>query len=180
MRGTPALALVAVLALPSFAAAQSMAELAAREREKRKAQKPAGKVITDEDLRRGSAGRGTVNAGMPDPSTPAAAASPAAGSAATSQATPAGGQKPKTEEELRAEQEQAWRDRLKKAQAEVQRVSQALDAVNRSLADMTGNLYGAQRTTLLGELDKLKIEQQVVQQQLAALEEEGRRSRFRP
>jgi poly-gamma-glutamate capsule biosynthesis protein CapA/YwtB (metallophosphatase superfamily) len=178
MRGTSTLALVAVLALPSFAAAQSMAELAAREREKRKTQKPTTKVLTEEDLRRGSAGRGTVNTGMPEPAT-AATAAPGAGTATAAAAAP-GTQKPKTEEELRAEQEQAWRERLKKAQAEVQRVSQALDAVNRSLADMTGNLYGAQRTTLLGEADKLKIEQQVVQQQLTAVEEEGRRSRFRP
>ena len=177
MRATPTLALVAVLALPSFAAAQSIAELAAREREKRKTQKPAGKVITDEDLRRGSAGRGTVNTGMPE-TAPAATAAP--GAPTTTPAAAPGAQKPKTEEELRAEQEQAWRERLKKAQAEVQRVTQALDAVNRSLADMTGNLYGAQRTTLLGELDKLKVEQHVVQQQLAAVEEEGRRSRFRP
>jgi hypothetical protein len=171
MRTASTLALVASLALPSFAGAQSMAELAAREREKRKAQKPAGKVITDDDLRRGSSGRGTVNTGMAEPASPAAGTAPAA--------TPAG-EKPKTEEELRAEQEQAWRERLKKAQSEVQRVTQALEAVNRNLADMTGNLYGAQRTTLLGEADKLKIEQQVVQQQLAAVEEEGRRSRFRP
>ena len=178
MKGTKALALVAVLALPSFAGAQSsMAELAAREREKRKAQKPAGKVITDEDLKRGTAGRGTVNT-APGETVPAAAASPAAGGAQP--AVAAGTQKPKTEEELRAEQEQAWRERLKKAQGEVQRVTQALETVNRSLADMTGNLYGSQRTTLLAEADKLKIEQQVVQQQLAAVEDEGRRSRFRP
>jgi hypothetical protein len=177
VKGTQTLALVAVLALPTFAGAQSMAELAAREREKRKTQKPSGKVITDEDLRRGSAGRGTVNT-TPGESAPATAASPAAGGAQPAAA--AGAQKPKTEEELRAEQEQAWRERLKKAQAEVQRVTLALDTVNRSLSDMTGNLYGAQRTTLLAEADKLKIEQQVVQQQLAAVEEEGRRSRFRP
>jgi hypothetical protein len=177
VKGTKTLALVAVLALPTFAGAQSMAELAAREREKRKTQKPSGKVITDEDLRRGSTGRGTVNT-APGESAPATAASPAAGGAQP--AAPAGAQKPKTEEELRAEQEQAWREKLKKAQAEVQRVTLALDTVNRSLSDMTGNLYGAQRTTLLAEADKLKIEQQVVQQQLAAVEEEGRRSRFRP
>ena len=179
MKGTQTLALVAVLALPTFAGAQSMAELAAREREKRKTQKPSGKVITDEDLRRGSTGtgRGTVNT-APGESAPATAASPAAGGAQPAAA--AGAQKPKTEEELRAEQEQAWRERLKKAQAEVQRVTLALETVNRSLSDMTGNLYGAQRTTLLAEADKLKIEQQVVQQQLAAVEEEGRRSRFRP
>src|SRR6185436_773577 len=123
--------------LPTFAGAQSMAELAAREREKRKTQKPSGKVITDEDLKRGSAGQGTVNTGMAEPA--AAATAPATGTT-TAAATP--GQKPKTEDELRAEQEQAWRERLKKAQAEVQRVTQALDTVNRSLADMTGNLYG--------------------------------------
>jgi DNA repair exonuclease SbcCD ATPase subunit len=177
MRRALALTAAALIALPSFAGAQSLGELAAREREKRKGQKPAGKVITDEDLRRGSAGKGTVNTGMPEP-----AASPAAGQAPgqSGAAAAADAQKPKTEEDARAEQEKAWRERLKKAQDDVQRLTQAVEAVQKHLGDITGNLYGSQRTTLLAELDKLKAEQQTAQQQVAALEEEGRRSRFRP
>jgi hypothetical protein len=168
------LALVALTALPGLVAAQSLAELAAREREKKKGQKPTAKVITDDDLRRGTAGRGTVNSGANEP-----AAAPTATASPVAPAAP-GTEKPKTEEELRAEQEQAWRDKLKKGQAEVQRVAQALEVVNRHLGDMSGNLYSAQRNALLAEAEKLKAEQQTAQQLVAALEEEGRRSRFRP
>lgn len=176
MRRALGLGIAVLIALPSLAAAQSLGELAAREREKRKGQKPTTKVITDDDLRRGGqAGRGTVNTGLAGP---AVAASPAAGQAAGAAAPE--GEKPKTEEELRAEQEQAWRAKLKKAQEDVQRLTLAVDTVQRHLGDITGNLYGSQRTALLSEQDKLKAELQAAQQQVAALEEEGRRSRFRP
>jgi DNA repair exonuclease SbcCD ATPase subunit len=176
MRRLLTFATAAALALPHLAAAQSLAEIAAREREKRKGQKPTGKVITEDDLRRGGQGRGTVN------SEPTATASPAPGQAAQGGAAAAAGaaEKPKTDDEVRAEQEKAWRDKLKKAQDDVQRVTQALDAVQKHLGDLTGNLYGSQRTTLLTEQDKLKAELQTAQQQVAALEDEGRRSRFRP
>jgi ribosome assembly protein YihI (activator of Der GTPase) len=173
MRRSLTLALVLVTLAPVFASAQTMAELAARERERKKNQKPT-KVITEDDLRRGSAGRGTVNTGANEP---AVVASPA--SAPTAGAAP-GTEKPKTEEELRAEAEKAWRDKLTKAQAEVQRVSQALEATNRNLGDVTGNLYGAQRTNLLAQAEKLKLEHQQALQQVEMLQEEGRRSRYRP
>jgi hypothetical protein len=104
---------------------------------------------------------------------PSASPSPGAAPAAP-------GPKPKTEDELRAEQEQAWRDKLKLAQGDVDRFTKGLDAVNVQLGDTTQNLYGSARTGLLNQADKLKADLQAAQQQVAALQEEGRRSRFRP
>lgn len=176
MRRLLTFATAAALALPHLAAAQSLAEIAAREREKRKGQKPTGKVITEDDLRRGGQGRGTVN------TEPTATASPAPGQAAQAGAAGAAGaaEKPKTDDEVRAEQEKAWRDKLKKAQDDLQRVNQAIAALQKNLDNIAGNLYSTQRTTLLSEMEKLKAEQLTTQQQVAAVEEEGRRSRFRP
>ncbi len=48
------------------------------------------------------------------------------------------------------------------------------------LGDLSGNLYGSQRTNLLNQSEKASAELKAAQQQVAALEEEGRRSRFRP
>jgi hypothetical protein len=169
------LALAALIALPALSAAQSLGELAARERAKKKGQKPAGKVITDDDLRRVGSGRGTLNTGLPEP-----AASPSAGQATAAGAAAPDGEKPKTEDELRAEREQAWRDKVVKAQDDVRRLTQAVDAVQRQLDDLSGNLYSGQRTTLLANHDKWKAELLTAQQQVTALDEEGRRSRFRP
>lgn len=174
MRQTLGFAVAVLLALPPFSVAQSLGELAAREREKKKGQK-TGKVITEEDLRRaGQSGRGNVETG-------AQAASPAPGAPTAGQAAGASdAAKPKTDDELRAEQEQAWRDKLKKAQEDAQRLTQVVDSLQKSLNDMTGNLYGSQRTALLSQTEKANAELKAAQQQVTALEEEGRRSRFRP
>ncbi len=168
--------IVAVLVgLPSVCAAQSLAEAAAREREKRKGQK-AGKVITEDELRRAGHGSGNANVSMsaPDP-----AASPAASSQGATGAAQGGADKPKTDEELRADQEKAWREKLKKAQEEVQRLTQLTAALQTSLNDMTGNVYGSQRTNVMNQLEQAKAQLLTAQGQVTALEDEGRRSRFR-
>jgi hypothetical protein len=177
MRHSVGFAVAILIALPSFSAAQSLAEAAAREREKRKGQK-AGKVITEDELRRAGRGPGTANVSMsaPDP-----AASPAAsGQAQPAGATQAGAApKAKTDDEVRAEQEQAWRDKLKTAQEDVLRLTQAATALQNSLNDLSGNVYGSQRTNLMNQLEKTKAELQAAQAQVATLQDEGRRSRFR-
>jgi hypothetical protein len=174
MRQSVAFVVAVLVGLPSFAAAQSLAEAAAKEREKRKGQK-AGKVITEDELRRAGHGPGNANVSMsaPDP-----AASPATGQAAAG-APQAGTAKPKTDDEIRAEQEQAWRDKLKKAQEEVQRLTQLTAALQNNLNDITGNVYGSQRTSLLNQLEQAKAQLATAQGQVTALEDEGRRSRFR-
>jgi hypothetical protein len=175
MRQSVACAVAIFVALPSFAAAQSLAEAAAKEREKRKAQK-AGKVITEDDLRRAGTGSGNANVSM---AAPDAVASPAASPAAGQPGAAQPGTKPKTDDEIRAEQQQAWRDKLKKAQDEVQRLTQLTESLQSGLNDLTGNVYGSARTNMINQLEAAKGELKAAQGQVAAIEEEGRRSRFR-
>lgn len=154
----------------SVAEAQSMAELAAREKEKRKAQK-AGKVYDEYELKRSGQG---VPAYVPATTTAPTAASPAPTTAAP------GAAKEKTADELQAEAEKAWRDKFQKANQEVQNLSQLAGSLQKNLDDMTGNIYGSQRTNLMSQLEKVKADVSAAQQRVADLQEEGRRSRFRP
>src|SRR5262249_2087941 len=155
---------------------QSLAGVAAKERErqereKKKAGGPA-KVITEDDLR--GRGAGTYS----QPAATGTTASPAPGASPSSGASP-GGEKPKTDEQIRAEQEKAWRDNLQKAQEDVTRISGAIDRLQGDLNDLTGTLYGASRTTLLNRMDQAKKELAAAQQKVADLQEEGRRNRYR-
>ena len=163
-----AVALAAAIAWP-----QSLAEVAAREKERQdKLKKKTGgaaHVITEDDLR--GRGAGTYS-------------QPGAGTAATPSSRPSPGaapaaEKPKTEDEIRAEQEKAWRDRLEHFQAEVSRLTGVVDSLQRDLGDMTGPLYGGSRTNLLNNLDKAQKSLAEARLQVEAIQEEGRRNRYR-
>lgn len=156
----------------SVAEAQSMAELAAKEKEKRKAQKTA-KVYDEYELKKSGQG---VPAYVPATTTAASAASPAPSSAAAA----APGTKEKTADQLQAEAEKAWREKLQKANQEVQTLSQLAASIQRNLDDITGNIYGSQRTNQISHLEQVKADLGAAQQRVADLQEEGRRSRFRP
>lgn len=174
MPRTATVVAVALLLSPGLASAQSLTEAAAKERERRKGQ-AAPKVYTEDDLHRAGAraagGFGSVEA-APSPDT--------AKPAATGQAAAGKPEKPeKTEEELRQEQEKAWREKLQKANDEVQRLTAETDRLQRSANDLSGNVYGAARTETLRQLEAAKAKLAAAQQQVADLQEEGRRSRFR-
>jgi hypothetical protein len=163
-----AVALAAAIAWP-----QSLAEVAAREKERQdKLKKKTGgaaHVITEDDLR--GRGAGTYS-------------QPGAGTAATPSSSPSpgaspGAEKAKTEDEIRAEQEKAWRDRLEHFQAEVTRLTGVVDSLQRDLGDMTGPLYGGSRTSLLNNLDKAQKSLAEARLQVEAIQEEGRRNRYR-
>jgi hypothetical protein len=175
MRHAMTLAVAVLLAWPAVAQAQSLAEAAAKEREKRKGHAP-GKVLTEDDLRTaGRSGNANVDTGAQAPN---AAASPAAGKEGAATKDANGKPKEKTEDEIRAEQQNVWRDKLKKAQEDVSRLSGLVGQIQTSVNDMTGNVYGSQRTALLNNLEKAKADLQAAQQQVGALQEEGRRNRF--
>ena len=163
-----AVALAAAIAWP-----QSLAEIAAREKERQdKVKKKTGgaaHVITEDDLR--GRGAGTYS-------------QPGAGTAATPSSSPSpgaspGAEKAKTEDEIRAEQEKAWRDRLEHFQAEVTRLTGVVDSLQRDLGDMSGPLYGGSRTSLLNNLDKAQKSLAEARLQVEAIQEEGRRNRYR-
>src|SRR2546428_10886314 len=128
-----AVALAAAIAWP-----QSLAEVAAREKERQEKVKKktggAAHVITEDDLR----GRGAGTYSQPG------AGSTAPPSASPSPGASPGAQKPKTDDEIRAEQEKAWRDRLEHFQGEVTRLTGVVDSLQRDLGDLTGTLYGGE------------------------------------
>src|SRR2546422_4809958 len=125
-----AVALAAAIAWP-----QSLAEIAAREKARQEKVKRktggAAHVITEDDLR----GRGAGTYSQPGAGSAAPSTSPSPG------ASP-GAEKQKTEEEIRADQEKAWRERLEHFQGEGTRLTGVVDSLQRDLGDLTGTLYG--------------------------------------
>ncbi len=175
MRTLSMAALAAALVLTSFpAAGQSLAEAAAKERERRKAAK--GKTYTEADF--GKTSGGNFNApqasGFSEPAAPAPAATsgtpaPVGGAAATQ----------KGPDEVRAEQEKAWRQRVQQVLGDLAKTQQQIDTLQRALNDVSGNLYGASRTQQLAQMDQAQKQLATSRQQLTDLEEEGRRNGWR-
>lgn len=170
-------ALAAVLASAALVSAQSLGELAAKEQERREKERQkrggSSKVITEQDLRGG--GRGTYsNAGATSPA-PEASPSDAASPQPAASAAP----KEKTPEEVRAEQENGWRQRIEQARAEETRLSGELDRLQQSLNDLSGPLYGSGRATLLSRFETAKADLAAARQKVADLVEEGRRNSYR-
>jgi hypothetical protein len=165
-----ALLATAALGLASGAPAQSLAEIAAKQKEKRKG-KPT-KVFTEEDLRRGSSGAVTADAGAPVEGEPAAVPSPGAAPAPNAPAQP-------TEEEQRAEQQKAWRDKLQKSRDNVTQLDAEVNRLQTALNDIAEPLYGATRANRMAALEKAKQQLASAQQAVVDLEEQGRRSGYR-
>jgi uncharacterized protein (DUF3084 family) len=161
----------AALAIPLTSSAQSLAEAAAKEKERRKAR--SGHVFTEEDLRKAGGGRRDAPAQpAAEPGAPVTADEASTGSDEAPKA--------KTEEEARAEQEKAWRERLSKAQADVARLTAEAEGLQRALNNVSQNIYSATRTAQLNRLEETKKQLATAQQSVAELEAEGRRSRFNP
>ena len=162
-----AVALAAAVAWP-----QSLGEIAAREKERQeKVKKKAGgaaHVITEVDLR--GRGAGTYSQPAADGATPAGSPSPGASPGAA---------KPKTDDELRAEQEKAWHERLQQAQEDVARLQAGVDNMQRDLGDPTMGVYGAGRAKSISRLEEAQKQLAAAKQKVEDLQEEGRRSRFR-
>jgi len=170
--------LLAVLLIAATAVfADDLVDAAKAAKAKRK--KSTTKVITDADLRRAGAGRPEA----PVSSSEAAAteAAPAEGAAPAASEAPAPRDKAaKTEDELRAEAETKWRERLQQARNDVSRLSAEAGQLQLGLNDLTQNLYGVNRVAAMNRLDEVKKQLAAAQASVADLEEEGRRSRFRP
>jgi DNA repair exonuclease SbcCD ATPase subunit len=167
---------LAVVLASAPASAQSLGEVAAREKARKEKAARDGKrparVITEYELRSGG-GAGTLS-------------QPAADEAAASAGTTGAGAPParagaaeKTEDELRAERLQDWRQRLQEAQADVARLRARVDQVQSSLNDMSGPIYGPNRGVMANQLEQAKTALTAAEQKVAAIEEEGRRNRYR-
>jgi hypothetical protein len=167
-------AAAAVAILAPVLRAQSLAEVAARTKKKDEGKPKPAKVYTEADLRGRPAASGAVSqmegpSGEPAPS-------PAPGAAA---AVPPAGEKPKTEEEERAEKQAAWRERLQHAESEVTRISEEINRAQTALNDISGPLYGGTRAGLITRVEEGKRQLALAQQQVVDLQEEGRRARYR-
>lgn len=163
-----ALLAAAFLAFPLAVSAQSLGEAAEKAKKERKGKT---KVITESELRRA----GTSESPVSSTDTTEAADGKETAKAGTT-AAPA---KEKTDDELRAEAETKWRERLQKAQDEVTRLTSEASQLQTALNDISQNLYGATRTGMLARLDSVNKDLAAAQQSVSDLQEEGRRSRYR-
>ena len=170
-------AAVAWAAVPAVAdAPPSLGEVAARQKDKKK-----GKPYTEEDLRTprrggsysqpaadgGSTGAGTT--GAAGEKKPEGTASPAAG------ATP----KAKTDDEVRAEAETAWREKLAQAQADVATWTAEITRLQAALSDSSMPMYGPGRAARADALENAKRQLAAATSAVETLTEEGRRNRYR-
>jgi len=162
-----------LLSFPVAASAQSLAEIAAKQKEKRKG-KPT-KVFTEEDLKKGPS-RGFTSGESSEPAPEGAAPAPGAATAPEGSGT----QPPqKSEDELRAERQAAWRDKIQKARDNVTQLSSEVSRLEAALNDLTVPVYGATRTTRVEAHQKAKQQLAAAQLAVADLEEEGRRNGYR-
>ena len=157
---TVTLTLVALCGWALPAAAQSLTEAAAKEKERRKGK--AAKTYTESDL------RGTPSL---DASAPEADASPSPGASPSPS--------PATAEDESAKKEKAWRTSLDNANKEVAHYSAEVDRIQLGLNDNTVNPYSPGRAQAAEALEGAKQKLAEAQKKVADLEEQGRRNRWR-
>ena len=179
MRLVHHLLVVALLgAWASPAAGQSLAAVARKEEARRKEVKQSSRVITNKDLRQVAA--------VPPPVTPAPAPTAAP---APDPAAPA--DKPVDEEAQRAQDEQAWRQKMADAKVALERSQMYADAlqskINALWADFTARDDPAQRAQIeierkraIAEQERVKGEIETQKKAIADLEEEARKAGVPP
>jgi len=182
---------VAALLLASVASAQGLGDVAAREKEKRKAASKPAKVYTEGDIGRSMA---PVSADAELPATAEQAAAqgqaPAGGQPAAEGQAPAEGGAPadaaaktpdaaaKAEEEARAKAEEAWRKRLDQARKEEAVYKDVIDKLQLELNDTSQGLYNPGRASKIAFQEENRQLLAQTQGRIAALEEEGRRNQY--
>ena len=157
------------LAPPTVSAQGSLADAAAKEKERRKSVKGA-KSFTEDDLRRAGAGAATTETELP---------ATQEGGSKEGAATKAEKKEEKSEDELKAERSAAWRKKVETAQQNVRVYEDQVQRLQRDLNDTSGGFYTARRTTILNTLEETKKKLVEAQQALSDLEDEGRRNGYR-
>jgi len=187
----------AVLVLASVASAQGLGDVAAKEKQKRKAEpaKPA-KVYTETDIGPSMTPVSTVPESAPAPDQAAAEGqAPAEGQpAAEGQVEgqpPAEGAPPadaaaaklqeqeQAEQEAKAKAEEDWRKRLDQARKQEAVYKDTIDKIQMDLNDISGGLYNPGRASKIALQEETKQMLAEAQGRIAALEEEGRRNNYR-
>lgn len=157
---------LAIAAVPTLAPSQSLGEVAAKEKEKKK-NKPKGTVYSEDDVKRAGTKSGTF-------STPQGPADSADAPKTDATATADGKKGEKSEEDAKQERATAWRKRLDKAHEEVSRLQKAVDDISASLGQST-SYYTPSRAKAMSDLDDAKAKLAQATQAVAELEDEGRR-----
>lgn len=163
------------LSVPATASAQSLAEIAEKQKKDRKG-KPA-RVYTEEDLKKGPAPGFTPGDASPAAAASAGEAASAEGGAASAESGSAAPQK--SEDELRAERQSAWRDRLQKGRDNVTQLTGEVSRLETALNDLTVPVYGTTRANRIAALEQAKQQLAAAQKNVEDLEEEGRRNGYR-
>ena len=172
-----------VLVSAAAASAQSLADVARKEEERRKAVRTSGKVYTNDALRPESASPGTVSGAAPTVPPAPSASAPATetpkpgGSAAAPGGTPAGALKTEADWRKRVAAE---RDALSRAQIFAEALQSrinvlAADFVNRD-DPAQRDVVAAERQKALAELDRVRQEIQQHQKAITTIQDEARRA----
>jgi hypothetical protein len=170
MRGVHVAVLaVAGLLLGSMASAQGLGEVAAQEKQKRKAEPTQSKVYTESDL-----GPSMAPVGLPE-TLPATAE----GDEDAGESSDAATEDAASEEDERAAAEAAWRKKLERARQEEATYKQVIDQLQTELNDISGGVYNPGRASRIAFLEENKELLAATQEQIAALEQEGRANRYR-
>jgi hypothetical protein len=176
-----ALLLTAVWSADTFA--QTLAEVAKKEAERRKAQPSAGKVYTNKDLPASAQKPAT-----PTTTEPAAPADPVA----TAAAQPPAAQEQKPPAEQTEQKDEAWwKARITQAREELRRnelfaesLQSRINALTREFALPTGGAKriatGQQRAEAMNELERVKQDIERGKKQIADIEEEARKASVPP
>lgn len=178
--------LAAVMLCSGVARAQSLGDVAKKEEERRKTVKGAGKVYTNDDLRRypvavPQQGPGTEAASAPDTEKipdPVAAAKAQQAAAA-----------PEKAEDKK--DEAWWRQRIAAARAAMRRGETHKEAMQTRVNSLTNDFYARddpaqraviwqQRVDALGEMDRLTQEISDLNKEIASIEEEARKEGVPP
>jgi len=167
----------ATLMLASITSAQGLGAAAAREKEKRAATpaKPV-KVYTDQEIH--TAPDDPVTAA--DATGDGTAAKTGTGDAKKGDAKLTDEEKAaKAEAEAKAKAEADWRARLDQARKDAAQQTEMIGSLNAELGDLSAMTYGQGRANKLNRLEELKQQLAQTQANIANLEEEGRRNRYR-
>lgn len=173
-RIAPAVVAAALLLVPSVSPAQSLGDVAAKEKDKKEkdtSKKPT-KSYTEEDL------RGKLGGTMSNPGATATVpgSEPASGEGASS-ASPAPDDAISAEEQEAKQKE--WRERRGRIQQEIVRINAAINSFQARLADNTQPMYGPGREAIVQNLERSKTDLTRAQADLDAADAEGRTNGYR-
>lgn len=167
----------------AFAQAPSLAELAKKEQERRKATPPAAKVLTNKDLPKPKA---------PAPAAPATdAPAPAAPADAKAAPDPNSADAKKAEEGKEVKDEAYWRGRMSAAREDLRRAQMFAEALQSRINALSADFVnrddpyqrakvGEDRQKALAELERVTADIEKATKAIADIEEEARQAGVPP